>query len=131
MCSKNHNILIVADENTFLAAGEATVSALTGKYIKKVIFSGTEILVPNEVAIAKVTDNLENIDLITNNAVYDKNENEYLLADDLKVYIRTATGYDYSSISDIMKGDYVLTAYYDKLPLYGGRIRVITAFRRV
>lgn len=64
ICSKNRNILIVADENTFLAAGEATVAVLTGKYIKKVIFSGAEILVPNETAIAKVTENLENIDLI-------------------------------------------------------------------
>ncbi len=64
ICSKNRNILIVADENTFFASGEATVSALTGKDIKKVIFSGSEILVPNETAIAKVTDNLYNIDLI-------------------------------------------------------------------
>ena len=64
ICSKNCNILIVADENTFAAAGEATLSALTGKVIKKVVFSGAEILVPNETAIAKVRDNLENIDLI-------------------------------------------------------------------
>ena len=64
ICSKYRNILMVADENTFFAAGEATVSALAGKHIKKVIFSGAEILVPNEAAIAEVTKNLESVDLI-------------------------------------------------------------------
>ena len=64
ICGQDRNILLVADENTFSAAGKATVAALTGKSIKKVIFSGTEILVPNETAIAEVTANLENTDLI-------------------------------------------------------------------
>ena len=62
ICGQDRNILLVADENTFCAAGKATVAALTGKSIKKVIFSGAEILVPNETAIAEVTANLENTD---------------------------------------------------------------------
>ena len=64
ICGKNHSILIVADENTYAAAGEKTVAALTGKSIKKVIFSGAEILVPNEAAISEVQNNLDNVDLI-------------------------------------------------------------------
>ncbi|MBR4073643.1 MAG: iron-containing alcohol dehydrogenase, partial [Clostridia bacterium] len=64
ICCENHNILIVADENTFAAAGEMTIAALADKNIKKIIFSGSEILVPNEAAIAEVTDNLQNADLI-------------------------------------------------------------------
>lgn len=63
ICSENHNIIIVADENTYGAAGEITVSALEEKNIKKVIF-GKEILVPNEDAIRRVTDALENTDMI-------------------------------------------------------------------
>ena len=64
ICANYKNILVVADENTFAAAGAATIEALVGKCIQKVIFSGAEILVPNETAIAKVTEHLENMDLI-------------------------------------------------------------------
>lgn len=59
-----HHPLIVADQNTFHAAGEKTLSALQDKHIKKVIFSGKEVLVPNEAAIAAVVAQLENVDLI-------------------------------------------------------------------
>ena len=51
ICKNNRNLLLVADENTFAAAGTATVDALAGKQIRQVIFSGKEILVPNEKAI--------------------------------------------------------------------------------
>ncbi len=64
ICRNNRNILLVADENTFAAAGEKTLSAINGKSIKKVIFSGAEILVPSEAAIAEVTDNLGDADII-------------------------------------------------------------------
>ena len=64
ICGQNRNILLVADENTFAAAGEKTVSALAGKSIRKVIFSGAEILVPNEVATQKVSSALSDADLI-------------------------------------------------------------------
>lgn len=64
ICKSYNNILLVADENTYSAAGEKTVTALTGKNITKVIFSGKEILVPNEEAIETVTQNLKNTDLI-------------------------------------------------------------------
>ena len=78
-----------------------------------------------------LTGYLDDIEAITNNAIFDKNNNEYLLSDDVKVFIKTASGYEYSSISEVTNGDYVLSAYYDKLPVYGGRIRVITALRKV
>jgi len=64
ICEGYEHILLVADENTFVAAGEKTVSALAGKEIRKVIFSGKTILVPNETAIDTVTENLGNADLI-------------------------------------------------------------------
>ena len=64
ICGQDRNILLVADENTFAAAGEKTVSALAGKNIRKVIFSGGEILVPNETAIHEVRSALSDADLI-------------------------------------------------------------------
>ncbi len=64
ICSEYKSILLVADENTFSVAGEKTVDALSGKTIKKVIFTGKEVLVPNEAAIATVTAELSGADLI-------------------------------------------------------------------
>ncbi len=64
ICRDNRNLLIVADENTFAAAGEQTLIALQDKRVEKVIFSGESVLVPNEGAIAAVTDRLRDADLI-------------------------------------------------------------------
>ncbi|MBR7133692.1 MAG: sn-glycerol-1-phosphate dehydrogenase [Clostridia bacterium] len=64
ICRENNNILLVADQNTFSAAGEKTEAALAGKSIKKVIFSGDTILIPDERAIKEVTDKLACSDLI-------------------------------------------------------------------
>ena len=64
ICRDDHTVLLVADENTFGAAGEQTLAALQGKRIQTVIFSGADILVPNEEAIAAVTAQLENTDVI-------------------------------------------------------------------
>ena len=58
------NILLVADENTYGAAGAATEAALSGKNIRKVIFTGKTVLIPNEDAIAKVNESMAGIDLI-------------------------------------------------------------------
>lgn len=64
ICNNYNSILIVADENTYGAAGEKTISALEGKEIKKVIFKGEKVLVPNEDAINTVTENLGGADVI-------------------------------------------------------------------
>ena len=64
ICQSYASVLIVADENTFAAAGENTLLALQDKHVKEVIFDGRNILVPNEDAICKVTEKLEGIDLI-------------------------------------------------------------------
>ncbi|MBE5765855.1 MAG: sn-glycerol-1-phosphate dehydrogenase [Clostridiales bacterium] len=64
LCRKQNTLLIVADENTFLAAGEATLSALNGKNIKKVIFPGDSILIPNEDAVAAVNAQLSGAEKI-------------------------------------------------------------------
>ena len=58
------DILLVADENTYRAAGEKTMAALTGKHLKKVIFPGSTLLIPNEGAIRSVKDQLDGVDFI-------------------------------------------------------------------
>ena len=57
-------ILLVADENTFSAAGDKVETALAGKKYRKVIFSGEKLLIPNEEAIGRVRENLGKTDLI-------------------------------------------------------------------
>ncbi|MBR6572479.1 MAG: sn-glycerol-1-phosphate dehydrogenase [Clostridia bacterium] len=64
ICEKYNNILIVADENTFAAAGEKTLLALKNKKTERVVFSGKEILVPNEAAIETVSENLKDAQII-------------------------------------------------------------------
>jgi len=64
ICGDRQRVLVVADENTFRAAGEKTLAALPGKQVEQVIFSGKEILVPNEDAIRCVTEKLGPAELI-------------------------------------------------------------------
>ena len=64
LCTNNSNILIVADKNTFGAAGEKVEKALCGKNVKKIIFEGEPVLIPNEDAIEAVRAELDNTDLI-------------------------------------------------------------------
>ena len=64
ICKNFRNVLVVADENTFSAAGDKTLSALSDKNIKKIIFSGKEILIPDERAIDTVEKQLDNTDII-------------------------------------------------------------------
>ncbi len=64
ICKEQTHILLVADENTFAAAGNQTVAALSDKVLQKVIFSGKEILVPNETAIKAVEEKLEGAEVI-------------------------------------------------------------------
>ncbi|MBO5262136.1 MAG: sn-glycerol-1-phosphate dehydrogenase [Clostridia bacterium] len=64
LCSDYNNILIVADENTYSAAGCQTEKALYGKKITKVIFSGKTVLIPDEKAIEAVEKQTQGQDLI-------------------------------------------------------------------
>lgn len=64
LCQNFQHILLVADTNTFAAAGEQVSSALHGKQISRVIFPGTELLVPNEAAIAAVQAKVSSMELI-------------------------------------------------------------------
>ncbi len=64
LCRDYENILVVADENTFAAAGDKTLESLLGKNVKKVIFNGNTILIPNEEAIEKMNQSIEGVDLI-------------------------------------------------------------------
>ncbi len=64
LCDPYQDILIVADENTFGAAGKQVVSALKDKAVRKVLFSGKTVVIPNEDAIAVVERDLGDADLI-------------------------------------------------------------------
>lgn len=64
ICEPFEHILLVADGNTFAAAGKQTLDALDAKQVETVIFDGNVILVPNENAIHAVTERLQGIDLI-------------------------------------------------------------------
>ncbi|MBQ7485321.1 MAG: sn-glycerol-1-phosphate dehydrogenase [Oscillospiraceae bacterium] len=64
ICRDSGTVLVVADENTYAAAGEDTVRALAGKTVRKVIFPGDTLLVPDEAAIAAVEKELPGADLI-------------------------------------------------------------------
>lgn len=62
--SRYKSVLIVADENTFSAAGEKTEAQLSGKIKDKVIFSGGTLVIPNEEAIESVYAKMDGVDLI-------------------------------------------------------------------
>lgn len=61
---KYSSALIVADENTYKVAGKKVENALKAKKVKKVVFSGYSILIPDENAISRVYDNLCDVDII-------------------------------------------------------------------
>lgn len=64
ICDSYSSLLLIADENTFSAAGELTENVIGDKITRKVIFSGKEILLPDEKAIAEAESALDGIDLI-------------------------------------------------------------------
>lgn len=64
LCRDYSKILLIADENTYAAAGEKTENALKNKNIKRVIFDGMPILIPNEEAIEKATNALGDSEII-------------------------------------------------------------------
>ena len=64
LCREYDKILIVADENTYEAAGALTENALFGKAVTKVIFSGKNVLIPDEKAIETVVNKLQGQGLI-------------------------------------------------------------------
>ena len=57
-------VLLVADENTYAAAGAQAETALGTKLSGKVIFSGKTILIPDEKAVETVNASMAGIDLI-------------------------------------------------------------------
>ena len=64
LCYDYHNILIIADNNTFFAAGSKVENELQDKSVRKVIFSGKTLLIPNESSIQVVNEEIEGVDLI-------------------------------------------------------------------
>lgn len=64
LCENKDKILLVADENTFSAAGKKVEDALCGKDLRKTLFTGKNVLIPNEAAIDRVTCDLADAQLI-------------------------------------------------------------------
>lgn len=64
LCSDYNNILLVADGNTFSVAGAEVEKALTDKTLKKVIFNGEKLLIPDETAIEEVKKKTSETELI-------------------------------------------------------------------
>ena len=64
LCENYSKILIVADENTYSAAGKQTENALLDKCLTKVIFSGKTVLIPDENAIEAVEKQTQGQELI-------------------------------------------------------------------
>ncbi len=64
ICSNYNSILIVSDQNTRAAAGDGVFDALKSKKLHEIVFSGNEILIPNEKAIKAVEDSLADTDII-------------------------------------------------------------------
>ncbi len=64
LCEKADKILVVADENTYAAAGGKVKTALSGKQCENVIFSGKSVLIPDEAAIEEVRRHIDGADFI-------------------------------------------------------------------
>lgn len=65
VCAKYSKILLVADENTYGAAGKSVADILGDKIYDSIIFSGAEILVPDEKAIDAINKKItEETDLV-------------------------------------------------------------------
>ena len=57
---KYHNILLVADKNTYSVCGEKVISALGGKIYDTLVYDCSGVLVPNEEAIAALASHVTN-----------------------------------------------------------------------
>ncbi len=64
LCQNYNNILIVADENTYGAAGRQVENALSDKEITRVIFDGSTVLIPDERAIETVEKQTQDQEII-------------------------------------------------------------------
>lgn len=64
LCRNNKTVLIVADENTYAAAGQDVMMALEGIEIQHITFPGSVILIPNEAAVEAITAKIDGIDKI-------------------------------------------------------------------
>ncbi len=121
------------DYGMVLSSDKTSTRYMTDSSVKSMSF-GTAVAegpaIVRESSIAPLRAYVD-VDMLSKTAVYDDDGNEYKLSNDVKVFIKTAGSYDYSSVDDVIDGDYSFTAYYDKSPSRGGLIRVIIAIRAV
>lgn len=64
LCDGFRKLLLVADENTYNAAGAKVEAALQGIEYSKLIFDGSSVLIPNEIAVERMQQALTDHDLI-------------------------------------------------------------------
>ncbi len=68
------------------------------------------------------------ISMVSDEYAYTDKNKSYPLDENVKVFILSGGAYKSADLSDLKKGDYTMTGYYDKEESSGGRIRVIVAY---
>lgn len=145
---KNNNIeKLILNNFTGDLQQYGVVTSRTDKTIKYII-NGVEKSFQSETMVREgpctvsVSDNgsVESIipilsyvesDYLTEYALYDKNDNKYILSEDVQVYYLETDTYKQISLEDAISGNYRYRAYSDKSPSLAGRVRVIVVYRAV
>ncbi len=70
----------------------------------------------------------KSISIVTDDMVYTDDNKEFVISDNVRVYVREAGKLKVYDIDKLKDGNYTMTAYLDKSPENGGRIRVIVAY---
>ncbi|MBR6729121.1 MAG: hypothetical protein IKL80_03075, partial [Clostridia bacterium] len=78
----------------------------------------------NIMALTKLSANIKTV---TERSLVSITGTEYLISDDVAIYLKRSYDYTTLPISELQKGSYRMTAYHDKSMEKGGRIRVIVA----
>ena len=123
LSSSNGNVIYKTSniDKNFTAEGTSSATGVS-KIIKR---NG------NPVGFSPLNGCIEELSVLTTQEAFDKNGTSFPVASNVKVFIRNAQSYTYVSIDDIDTDNYNIKAYYDKLPKFGGRIRVLIAIRKV
>ena len=105
-------------EKTYSPEGQISVSEGPARFV----MSGTGV---QRVYSLKVNKSLS---VVTEDMAYTSDNKSFVLTDNVRVYVREAGKLKAYDIDKLKDGNYTMTAYFDKSPEYGGRIRVIVAY---
>lgn len=70
----------------------------------------------------------KSISVVTDDTAYTDDNKEYTISDNVRVYVRESGKLKVYDLDKLKDGNYTMTAYFDKSPDNGGRIRVIVAY---